>query len=83
VWLPAYRARKVVDSTGAGDAFLGGYLAGEALGLGSLDSAKLGNACGAACVERIGAFPDQRDVLRARVLELYDGPRPSDERWPG
>lgn len=79
--IPAYRVFRVVDSTGAGDAFLGGYLAGEALGLASLDAARLGNACGAACVERIGAFPDEPARLRARVLALYDGARPRDLRW--
>lgn len=72
----------VVDSTGAGDAFLGGFLAGEALGLGPEDAARLGNACGAACVERIGAFPEDAGAALARVLELYDGPMPDDARWP-
>ncbi|MEZ4332103.1 MAG: PfkB family carbohydrate kinase [Myxococcota bacterium] len=79
--VPAYRAARVIDSTGAGDAFLGGYLAGEALGLSPLDAARLGNACGAACVERVGAFPDDPAELRARVLALYDGARPKDRRW--
>jgi sugar/nucleoside kinase (ribokinase family)/D-arabinose 5-phosphate isomerase GutQ len=80
-WISAYAPRAVVDSTGAGDAFLGGFLAGEALGLDAVDAAKLGNACGAACVERMGAFPDEAEVLRARVIELYDGKTPTDGRW--
>jgi arabinose-5-phosphate isomerase len=80
-WIPAYATERVVDSTGAGDAFLGGFLAGEALGLGPVDAAKLGNACGAACVERIGAFPDEPEALRARAVALYDGQTPTDERW--
>jgi sugar/nucleoside kinase (ribokinase family)/D-arabinose 5-phosphate isomerase GutQ len=80
-WISAYAPRAVVDSTGAGDAFLGGFLAGEALGLDAVDAAKLGNACGAACVERMGAFPDEAEVLRARVIELYDGRTPTDGRW--
>jgi sugar/nucleoside kinase (ribokinase family)/D-arabinose 5-phosphate isomerase GutQ len=80
-WIPAYSTRTVVDSTGAGDAFLGGFLAAEALGLGPIDAAKLGNACGAACVERMGAFPDEPEVLRARAVELYDGQVPDDPRW--
>ena len=82
-WIPAYPATSVVDSTGAGDAFLGGFLAGEALGLDPIDAAKLGNACGAACVERIGAFPDDPEALRARVVALYDGQTPTDGRWQG
>jgi arabinose-5-phosphate isomerase len=76
-----YAPERVVDTTGAGDAFLGGFLAGEAFGLAPVDAAKLGNACGAACVERVGAFPDEPDALRARVLALYDGPLPQDPRW--
>jgi len=80
-WIPAYSASSVVDSTGAGDAFLGGFLAGEALGLGPIDAAKLGNACGAACVERMGAFPDEKEALRARAISLYDGQTPGDGRW--
>ena len=80
-WVPAYAVERVVDSTGAGDAFLGGLLAGEALGLKPIDAARLGNACGAACVERMGAFPDEPEALRARVLKFYDGPTPPDRRW--
>ncbi len=62
---------RVADSTGAGDAFLGGLLAGHALGLGWEDAARLGNACGAACCEQIGAFPGDAERSRARALELY------------
>ncbi len=80
-WVHAYPVEAVVDSTGAGDAFLGGLLAGQTLGLGLDDAAKLGNACGAACVERVGAFPDEPDTLLARVLERYDGAVPQDARW--
>jgi ribokinase len=66
------RARpvKVVDATGAGDAFLGGLLAALAAGLGWEATARLGNACGAACVEQLGAFPDDAPRARARVLEI-------------
>ena len=80
-WVAAYSVESVLDSTGAGDAFFGGFLAGEALGLDLEAAAKLGNACGAACVEQMGAFPERADALRKRVLELYDGPEPSHELW--
>lgn len=80
-WVPAYAIESVVDSTGAGDAFLGGLLAGQAMGLGLDDAARLGNACGAACVEQVGAFPEAVGALRARVRQLYDGVRPGDGRW--
>ena len=68
--MPAAQVR-VVDTTGAGDAFLGGLLAGLHAGLDLESAAKLGNACGGACCEQIGAFPDEPERARARVLELY------------
>ncbi len=68
--LGAARVR-VADTTGAGDAFLGGLLAGHALGLRWDEAARLGNACGAACCEQLGAFPDDAERCRARALELY------------
>lgn len=61
----------VIDSTGAGDAFLGGLLAGLHYGLEWPDALRLGNACGAACCERVGAFPGDVAVCRARALALY------------
>lgn len=70
VAVPAAQVR-VVDSTGAGDAFLGGLLAGLHAGLDLESAAKLGNACGGACCEQFGAFPLDPDAARARVLELY------------
>ncbi len=71
--VPAYAVSRVVDTTGAGDAFLGGLLVGLAAGLGWEDCARLGNACGAACVEKLGAFPDDAIAARDAVLARYDG----------
>jgi arabinose-5-phosphate isomerase len=73
--MPAYPVERVVDSTGAGDAFLGGLLVALAAGLDWEDAARLGNACGAACVEKLGAFPDDPDWARERVFARYDGAR--------
>jgi arabinose-5-phosphate isomerase len=73
--VPAYRVERVLDSTGAGDAFLGGLLVAFAAGLGLEDAGRLGNACGAACVEKLGAFPDDPAWARERVLARYDGAR--------
>jgi arabinose-5-phosphate isomerase len=69
----AARSVKVADTTGAGDAFLGGLLAALQLELAWPDAARLANACGGACAEKLGAFPDAPAAARARVLELYDG----------
>jgi sugar/nucleoside kinase (ribokinase family)/D-arabinose 5-phosphate isomerase GutQ len=73
--VPAYAVARVVDTTGAGDAFLGGVLVGLAVGLGWEDTLRLGNACGAACVEKLGAFPDDAQAAREAVLRRYDGTR--------
>ena len=70
-WVPSYRTR-AIDSTGAGDAFLGGMVAGLNYGLSWKDALKLANACGAACCEISGATPDL-GKSRSRVFELYDG----------
>lgn len=64
---------RVLDTTGAGDAFLGGLVAGLHLELGWEDAARLGNACGACCCESLGAFPERPEEQRRRVLELYAG----------
>jgi arabinose-5-phosphate isomerase len=62
---------EAIDTTGAGDAFLGGLLAGSHYGLGWGDAARLGNACGTRCCEQVGAFPDGTEATRQRILEIY------------
>jgi arabinose-5-phosphate isomerase len=71
-FVPGCRA-KAVDSTGAGDAFLGGLLVARHHGLGWQQSGSFANACGAACVEQLGAFPEDPDKARERVLGFYQG----------
>ncbi len=71
--VPACTPKEVVDTTGAGDAFLGGLLLALARGLGWEDAGRLANACGAACVEKLGAFPEAPAEALARVQQLYDG----------
>ena len=66
-------AVEAIDTTGAGDAFLGGLLTALHHGLSWQDAGRLANASGAACAERLGAFPDDPAAARARILELYDG----------
>ena len=62
---------KPVDATGAGDAFLGGLLVGLHHGVGYEEAGRLANACGAACVEQLGAFPEDAAGARARVERIY------------
>jgi sugar/nucleoside kinase (ribokinase family)/D-arabinose 5-phosphate isomerase GutQ len=70
--VPAYVAN-AVDTTGAGDAFLGGLLVARHHELGWEDCGRFANACGAACVEQLGAFPEDPLKARARVQDFYSG----------
>jgi sugar/nucleoside kinase (ribokinase family) len=54
ITLPAYPA-EVVDTTGAGDAFVSAFIAGRVKGLPLETCARLGNAAGSVCVSAIGA----------------------------
>eukprot|EP00928_Gymnodinium_smaydae_P062230 TRINITY_DN46140_c0_g1_i1.p1 TRINITY_DN46140_c0_g1~~TRINITY_DN46140_c0_g1_i1.p1 ORF type:complete len:339 (-),score=62.70 TRINITY_DN46140_c0_g1_i1:314-1249(-) len=59
--LPAPPTGKVVDTTGAGDAFVGGFCHGLARGLDEVTACKLGMACASDSVTREGtqaSFPD-------------------------
>lgn len=69
------------DTTGAGDAFLGGLIAGLFNGLSLRDTASLANACGAVCCRIPGAFP-QLGSSRDDVMALYDGARFSARNAP-
>ena len=62
--IPAYRV-KVLDSTGAGDAFNAGFIYGLLRGLRISDSAKIGNALGAYKCMGLGArhHPSIRQLL--------------------
>ncbi len=60
------------DTTGAGDAFLGGLIAGLYHELSLRDTANLANACGAVCCRIPGAFP-HLGASRDEVFALYEG----------
>jgi ribokinase len=51
----------VVDTTGAGDCFFGGLLAGILRGLSVADAGKLAAAAGACCITGLGATTAIRD----------------------
>ena len=73
--IPAYRTRQI-DATGAGDAFMGALLAGLRWGLSWEAIGRLGNAAGAVCITRLGAFPAGLE-LREEILKLYGEPLPA------
>jgi sugar/nucleoside kinase (ribokinase family) len=73
--VPAPRI-KVVDSTGAGDAFCAGFLAGRMKGWSLIQSAQLGNVLGASCCLGVGAYagvPDWKQA-RLRLKQWYQVP---------
>lgn len=56
--IPAHRGLKVVDTTGAGDAFCGGFAAGLVRSKGRIaDAARLGTAVAALSITKPGAAP--------------------------
>ena len=52
---PTYKSIKPVDTTGAGDSFCAGFLAGLSQGWNFEESAKLANAVGTHCIMAVGA----------------------------
>jgi len=66
--VPAEPVAEVVDTTGAGDLFAAGYLAGYARGLSLEHSLKLGAIAAAEVIQHYGARPEAN--LRALAGEL-------------
>ena len=58
VEVPAEPIAALVDTTGAGDLFAAGFLAGEARGLGLERSLRLGAICAAEVIQHYGARPE-------------------------
>ena len=54
-YVRARRVRRVVDATGAGDAFVAGFIAGTLRGMDAFESARVANAVAASCVSAVGA----------------------------
>ena len=57
--VPAEPIERLVDTTGAGDLFAAGFLAGEARGLGLANSLKLGAIAAAEVIQHYGARPEK------------------------
>jgi len=67
--VPIYKV-ETIDSTGAGDAFAAGFLAGVAQGQDHREAAKLANAVGAYCTTAMGAIAGVRNMQE--TLELMN-----------
>ena len=68
--VPAFPVTEVVDTTGAGDLFAAGFLAGLTNGLDHTDCARLGALAAAEVISHIGARPQAnlRDLARQEGL---------------
>ena len=55
--VPAEPIDKVVDTTGAGDLFAAGFMAGQAQGRGLEQSLRMGAICAAECISHVGPRP--------------------------
>lgn len=67
--VPAEPVAKVVDTTGAGDLFAAGFLAGQAEGRSLADSLTMGSVCAAEVISHYGPRPeaDLKTLVAARL----------------
>jgi ribokinase len=68
VHVPAFNAGPVVETTGAGDAFNGGFAAGLARGMTPLEAVRFGSATAAISVTRPGTAPSMPDLSEVEAL---------------
>ncbi len=66
--MPAEPIERLVDTTGAGDLFAGGFLAGDARGLDLDASLRLGAIAAAEVIQHYGARPEKN--LKALAGDL-------------
>jgi sugar/nucleoside kinase (ribokinase family) len=67
--VPAESVARVVDTTGAGDTFTSGFLAGRLQGRSLGDSLTMGAVCAAECISHVGPRPeaDLKALMAARL----------------
>ena len=63
-YVPAVRVKRVVDTTGAGDAFVAGFLAATIREFSPFAAARIGNAIAADCITAVGASSAIRNLER-------------------
>ncbi len=66
--VPAFDAGAVVETAGAGDAFVGAFAAALATGLDPLESARFGSAAAGISVTRPGTAPSMPHLDEVRAL---------------
>ncbi|MDO5444541.1 MAG: carbohydrate kinase family protein [Eubacteriales bacterium] len=73
LFVPAYHCVPVVDTTGAGDAFVSGYLYGFLHGLSTEECCVLGCAQGAMCIRTMGAHIGTGTLLELKEFIRENG----------
>ncbi len=68
--VPAFRPERVSDTTGAGDNFVGGFMAGITEGMDLWDAARYANAVAAVSVTEMGAVTALRN--KSQVLKILN-----------
>ena len=68
ILVPAFKAGPVVETTGAGDAFNGGFAAALAEGAAPLDAVRFGSAVAGISVTRAGTAPSMPKREEAEAL---------------
>lgn len=70
--IQAYEVDKIVDTTGAGDTFNGGFAVGITKGLSIYDSIKLGNLAASLSIQKFGAQGGMPTVEEIKRCEGYE-----------
>ncbi len=68
VLVPAFKAGPVVETTGAGDAFNGGFAAALSKGMAPLDAVRFGSAVAGISVTRAGTAPSMPSLAEVEAL---------------
>ena len=74
-FVPAYEVQ-AVDTSGAGDCWVAGFLAGQLRGWTLVESAQFGNAVAAHCVQAVGCTAGVRDFDTVRRFQQTAATRP-------
>jgi len=70
--IPGYQVKKMLDPTGAGDAWRGGFVAGLLMGSSTKDCLKLGNVMASFAIEKYGTVnhkPTKKEIVK-RLKEI-------------
>ena len=68
--IPAFRVKRVVDTTGAGDCFYAGFLAAVLRGYSAAEAGRFANRVAGCCIEKLGATSGVRSFQATRRMLL-------------